>query len=449
MTGLLSNADVATQLHAALRPLDIVPMDEELRQEPTVGRMRRYRRGGVAYEVGVVTLLDIDGVLVWQDGAVTAASTMRRRGTGRMPTVDGDVVTQLKYSKQLGQNRIGEWLCKLDATLTPLAERQPDTLSGYRLIEYDPKTWAPTLDAKVKPKGRILLLVHGTFSCTQKLVDDLRATADGQAFLAKVATAGYDQIVGFDHYTLSRTPYVNAVQLARLFAGSEAQLDIVCHSRGGLVVRWFCEVLDRKADRARRVVFVGCPLRGTSLADPQSIRHGLNLMTNVGKILGEAGSLVPFLTASAGLVQIISSVGGFVATSPAIDAGISLVPGISAMSRIHNNSELDSLNDPERQAGTGYFAVASSFKTEDVGWQFWRLFNKLKGAEAAADYLVFEQDNDLVVDTESMTYNAFGPQPNLADKELFCRFSDDPSVHHTTYFRDARTLEFLGHSFDL
>jgi hypothetical protein len=451
MSDTLSNAHVAAQIHQALAPLGVVSIDDELEHEPLVGRMRRYRKGGVEDPVGVLTLLDVDGVLVWEDGAVTVASSMRRRrGGGGRFSADGTVVTQVKYSKELGRNSIGERLRQLDATLTPMARRDPDVASGARLIEYDAAhDWAATPDVTAAKTGRILLFVHGTFSSTQKIVDDLHATVEGRALLADVEAAGYTQILGFDHYTLSRSPYVNAVQLARLFADSAAEIDIICHSRGGLVVRWFCEVLDRRPDRQRRVVFVGCPLRGTSLADPQSLRHGLNLMTNVGKMLGEAGSLVPFLAAASGLVQIFSSVGGLVANSPAIDAGIGLVPGLSAMSRIQHNAELDSLNYGERQPRGDYFAVASSFRTEDVGWRFWRMFNKLKGADWAADYLVFEQDNDLVVDTESMTHHAFGPAPDLENATVFCRFDGDSRVHHTTYFRDARTLDFLRRSFAL
>ena len=68
---------------------------------------------------------------------------------------------------------------------------------------------------------------------------------------------------------------------------------------------------------------------------------------------------------------------------------------------------------------------------------------------AGADYLVFRQDNDLVVDTESMTYHAFGPNPTLHDEKQFCRFDGASGVHHTTYFRDPKTTRFLVQSFGL
>ena len=440
--------EIAAQVHRTLKPLDIVPLDEELPGEPTIGRMRRNRRRGMDDDVGVVSLLELDGVLVWEEGAVSPATSRRRRYRGAL-AVEGEVVTRVKYSKALGRNSIVERLRLLDAQLTPRAKRVPDALSGSRLLEYDKFTLdlrEQEGDAAPVKRGRILLLVHGTFSNTESVVRELRADPKA-AFLKK--TGAYDQILGFDHYTLSQTPVVNAVALARLLAESRAEIDVICHSRGGLVARWFSEVLDRVASRKRRVVFVGCPLRGTSLADPQSLRHGLDLMTNVGSVIGDAGSLVPFLSAASGLVGVLSSVGGFVANSPVIDAGVGLVPGLAAMSRIQNNAELDALNGGNRAAKADYFAVSSSFMAEAVGWKFWRLFNKLKVADAAADYLVFEQDNDLVVDTESMTYHAFGPDPQLDDETRFCRFDGASGIHHTTYFRDPKTVRFLVQSFGL
>src|SRR5262249_35766812 len=158
--------------------------------------------------------------------------------------------------------------------------------------------------------------------------------------------------------------------------------------------------------RLRRIVFVGCPLQGTSLADPSSVRNGLNLLTNVGRVLGDSFSLVPYLAAASGLVQILSSASNLAAKSPVVDAGIALMPGIAAMSRTVNNAELNALNYGPGAARTQYFGVSSEFNANEVGWKFWRLFNKLNAADLAADYLVFEQANDLVVDTSSMTYHA-------------------------------------------
>jgi hypothetical protein len=43
----------------------------------------------------------------------------------------------------------------------------------------------------------------------------------------------YDQVLTFDHYTVSRSPVLNALELPRIMAFSTADVDIICHSRGG------------------------------------------------------------------------------------------------------------------------------------------------------------------------------------------------------------------------
>lgn len=434
----LTNQEVASNIHRALQPLEIVPIDAELPDESSVAGIRRNRRSRFEDSVGVVTLLDIDGVLVWEDGAVSSStSTVRKRRAGT--AADGTVVTQLKFSKELGFNQIAEKLRKLDEMLTPNGPAQ--------LLEYDRTNWASTRSATPIQHGHILLFIHGTFSETGRIVTQLKSEPAGKEFLAK-AQAGYNQVLGYDHFTLSRTPVVNAVELARQFAESDAELDIVCHSRGGLVARWFCEILDKNRSRKRRVVFVGCPLRGTSLADPQSLRNGLNLLTNAGKLLGNTVQLVPLLAAAGGLVQIISSVGGFTAKTPLVDAGVGLIPGLAAMSRIQNNAELEALNFGPPQARVNYFAITSNFRSEAPGWRFWKYFTKSNLADVAADYLVFNQENDLVVDTESMTHHAFGANPNFTNDKIFRCFEGD-KVHHTNYFEHAETGNFLVERFGL
>jgi len=444
MTALTNDA-LAQQLHDALRPLNVLPADGELPGEPSIGRVRRRGRSAADDDVGIVTLLDVDGVLLWEDGAVSASTAGSRRWRGASAVrADGDVVTQLKYQKPLGASSIVDRLNEFDTFLTP--EAGNDRTPGSALLEYDTALNVVSKAAQPAAKGPILLFVHGTFSNTGNLVKELQMDA---AFVRRVAAAGYTQILGYDHFTVSRTPIVNAAELARRFAGTDAEVHLICHSRGGLVARWFCEMLDRQPARRRRVVFVGCPLQGTSLADPRSLRHGLNLMTNVGKAIGQGFALVPFLAAAGGLMQILSSVTSIGAKTPLVDAGIGLLPGIAAMSRIQRHAELNALNQGDPADREEYYAVSSNFQTEDPGWRFWKYFNKSKLADSAADYLVFEQENDLVVDTSSMTYHAFGAAPDFNNAARFCCFDEKRRVHHTAYFRQRETLDFIARSFDM
>jgi pimeloyl-ACP methyl ester carboxylesterase len=429
-----TNQQIAGSLRDALTPLGIVPIDQDLEGEVSISGLRRRRGGREDDSIGVITLLDIDGVLIWEDGAVTSSTSSSRRRGGALAG-DGEVVTQLKFSKDLGENQIARKLAQLDGTLTPQGPG--------RLLDWNKKTWKSAPVAHPITDKSALLLIHGTFSNSESLVGELNSTEDGKAFLRKTA-ANFDRILSFDHFTVSRSPVVNALDLAReMERHSFERVGIVCHSRGGLVTRWWLEAFNRKP-LATDVVLVGCPMRGTSLADPQSLRNGLNLLTNVGKLLGDACTLIPLLTAAGGLMQIVTAITGFAAKTPLIDAAIAMIPGLASMSRTRNNFELEALNHGPAVARPGYSAVLSDFQPDSVDWRFWRLFNLDRIKSAAADHLVFEQANDLVVDTESMTYYAFGAEPLLTDKKSFLYFEKSAKVFHTNYFRDADTLQFIA-----
>src|SRR6185436_4644206 len=67
---------------------------------------------------------------------------------------------------------------------------------------------------KLAPKGRVLLLVHGTFSRGDMYFEEFAATPDGQGFLTACAKK-YDAVVTFDHPTLAMSPWINALDLSQ------------------------------------------------------------------------------------------------------------------------------------------------------------------------------------------------------------------------------------------
>ncbi|HYR28238.1 MAG TPA: alpha/beta hydrolase, partial [Thermoanaerobaculia bacterium] len=113
-------------------------------------------------------------------------------------------------------------------------------------------------------KGRSLLFVHGTFSTSHGAFGDLEPTTFTQLF------AMYQgRVIAFDHHTMSHTPEQNVqVLLERMPAGSPIDVDIICHSRGGLVARELAERRPQAPLRVHKVVFVGATNAGTILADP-------------------------------------------------------------------------------------------------------------------------------------------------------------------------------------
>jgi|CXWL01.1.fsa_nt_gi hypothetical protein len=347
----------------------------------------------------------------------------RRRGPGALG-LGGDVVLEQPLAA-LDRNQIGTALTALDRGLTPKQELR--TLGADGKLEKA---------GEVRTDGRILLLVHGTFSRGEMFVEGPQGKA-----IADWARGSYDQVLAWDHPTLSVSPVVNARRLALALAGTEkAAIDVVCHSRGGLVTRWWLEAFDRGAPDRRRVVFVACPLAGTGLAAPPRLKAALSLVANLGKALAEAGRFVPFATFVTGVFQIVSSITSLVAKTPALDAAVALIPGLAGQSRVGNNFELLALRERATPLDR-YFAIQSNFESEQVGWRFWRAFRNLPGriASGAAD-LVFEGHNDLVVDSPSMT--------SLADKLVLPKgqvldFGTNDRVHHCNYFDQPETLKFL------
>jgi hypothetical protein len=160
-------------------------------------------------------------------------------------------------------------------------------------------------------------------------------------------------------------------------------------------------------------------------------------------VLGNAFSIIPFTQVAGSLMQVIFSFGNFVSRTPLADAAVAMIPGLAAMSRVENNFEILALKDcaptpPE------YFAVTSRFRGDEIGWRFWKVFCdfRVRSAEAA-DRLIFRDqsstsyDNDLVVDTASMTQYGIPPTAGI------CDFGETDHVYHTIYFRQPRTINFI------
>lgn len=387
------------------------------------GVPRRRGASGTAPE-GSVLLTESEGVLRWGEAGGFGALGGRRAAGSSV----GRIVGEFRF-EALEPARIGAYLEHLDRVLTPVR--------GLRRLRGDA---LEAVDAPAR-RGRVLLIVHGTFSTGDQLLREIRAAANGRRFLERAAEH-YDEVLAFDHPTLSVGPVLNALDLAGAFAGSSARVDVVAHSRGGLVARWWLEALRPGGAAGCRAVLVGSPLAGTSLAAPPRLRAALDLVTNIGRALSLAGSTAalafPFLSFAAGLVRILTSISRLGARTPLLDAGVALVPGLLGQARVGNNPELVRLRRCRRQ-GLAYLAVRSRFESDAEGWRFWRRFCSATGLAELASSPVFEGPSDLVVDTASMA--------DLADDREIAEvhdFGPRDGVHHTGYFRRPETLDFIA-----
>jgi hypothetical protein len=448
------------QLAEAIDGLDVHPAEAVLPGEPTISQLRRSRYQGGDDTIGMLTLTEVDGLLVWEHGTgITSALALPgRRRAGAVPAAPGTIVKQLKF-KKLEPNQVGEFLATVDAKC---ADRGQDGKPVYGLRRWLPEE-APAGTRPLShgrlvpverpdPEGSLLLLVHGTFSNSKHILEEVLATNAGRSFLDKAAAKYGGGILVFDHPTLSVSPLLNALDLARLLAGCRGPIDVVSHSRGGLLTRWLLEVFASAPAPPRKAVFVGSPLHGTGLASPGRLRSALTLLTNFSRALeagGEAAALaVPMLSVVVGIQKVVSSISGVAARTPLFDAAIAMIPGLAAQSRVSNNAELQRLR-AARGGGPApdYYAIGSDFAPQTPAplWQFWRHFRNLpeRLAHAGAD-VIFGAENDLVVDTASMA-SFYGldeeERTDLPDGSihLFRR----SEVHHLRYFREEQTIRSL------
>jgi pimeloyl-ACP methyl ester carboxylesterase len=134
--------------------------------------------------------------------------------------------------------------------------------------------------------GPALLFIHGTASQGHKAFGALP-----QHYLTTLHQRYDGRVFAFEHPTLSVKPDENVRWLARQLrqlmpADQELLLDVVAHSRGGLVGRVMCEQaavvdLDSTCVRIRELVMVATPNAGTPLADRAHLHTFIDTLTNL------------------------------------------------------------------------------------------------------------------------------------------------------------------------
>lgn len=415
-------------------------------------RRRRRVSNSLESPIRAVTLVEEDGVLYWRDGVPGRAVGPRRRGRrGAVTEAEGTYVMTREFPP-LAPNKVIDAIGALDRRLNKSID---NTLrSRLRELRQTPDGGFEFVarDATGPFTGRTLLFVHGTFSNAENMLNEFKLGARALRLLNR-ATRGakkYDHVLFFDHPTLSVSPVMNALELGRLMSGSKGQVDVIAHSRGGLVVRWWLEAFGsslKTANSPVRAVLTGSPLHGTSLAAPDKLQGAMSLLSNIGsfaeKTMSLAGAANPFLWVAGKLVEVIVSITGALARTPLVDALTALIPGLASQSAVSNNHELSRLRIGPVAVDPSYFAIKSNFETKNPGWRFWRNFRRDRMGDLAAD-VVFPRENDLIVDTWSM--DDFGvPRLSLAGKP--CDFGTSETVWHCNYFRQDKAIEYIAGAF--
>lgn len=279
---------------------------------------------------------------------------------------------------------------------------------------------------KVPAGARGLLLIHGTFSNTLAAFSDL---LQQQTLVALQATYA-DRIYGVEHFSFSKSPIDNVAEmLSALPSGPPMTLDVITHSRGGLVVRTLLAELNKRGPaapiRLGRVILVAAPNQGTPLATPARWEDTLGWFANLLEILPDN----PFTTAADWITSALSWLAQRIVS----------VPGLASMDM--NGPVVTSLRRVAVPPGAEWYALAANFAPaqDDLA---------LRLADMGVDGF-FESANDLVVPTEGgWLLNA--PAVAIPANRVGCfgiggnLLPDHPElVNHVSFFSRPETHDFI------
>ena len=279
----------------------------------------------------------------------------------------------------------------------------------YRCSAADPAQLLNT--GKIDGTGPVLLFLHGTASSAPGSFSGLW-TGD---IMKRLFEFYGGRVLAYQHRTLTESPIENALALTRELAaiiGTERELHIVSHSRGGLVgellargmrqgaapftpddfalfdgdgrvrdraaLEQLSDALAQARLRVTRFVRVACPARGTTLADRRLDRY-VSVLVNLA-------SLIPALRANPVYDALTSLLAGVLKkrTDP------EELPGIEAM--MPTSPLVRMLNNPDVLTAADLHVLGGDLAGAGV-------FGRLK--TLATDFY-YRDDHDIVVNTPAM-----------------------------------------------
>ncbi|MCC6189547.1 MAG: hypothetical protein IT318_10950 [Anaerolineales bacterium] len=266
------------------------------------------------------------------------------------------------------------------------AERWEAAHRPYGLHQIYPERYAadePRGDPMDWPhlaQGRALLLLHGTFSSAQASFAQL-----GRETLQALFDHYQGRFFAFNHPSLRHSPQANVQALLdALPEGAALDLDIMTHSRGGLVGR---ELVERLAGldtqgrqvRVHKALLAASPNQGTILADP---KNGLDLIDRYTNALTNLPDNAYTLTIE-GVLTVLKLLGVGALTG---------LPGLRCL--LPGGDYLRSLNHTADHATT-YYALAADY-TPSAPALLARLGRRVQDKFIDS---IFGGENDMVVPT--------------------------------------------------
>lgn len=381
----------------------------------------------------VVLAVDEAGVATWHlardaEGAVDVT----RGGASRTYLIPRRVVPPAHAAETRGVIGVaGRKVLKVLVfpLLDPVAERVGEQLASrweqsqrpYRMRTFTPDDYrsaeAPLLDdgdwARLAG-GPALLLVHGTFSRAHSGFGGMP-----RDFVEWLHHRYQGRVFAFDHHTLSASPQQNINWLLQQIPADVAlDLDIICHSRGGLVSRLLTEQADALGAgrlRVRRTVFLATPNAGTVLADPEHFGDLVDTVTNVLNFFPDNG---------------VSDVLGAVITVVK-QLAVGALGGLDGLGSMRpEGAFLETLNAAP-SSSTEYFAIAADFEPPP-GSGFTTYAKNL------VHDLIFGTANDMVVPTAGVWNVEHSANFPITERHVF---HGDDGVAHSGLARHPVAIE--------
>ena len=293
------------------------------------------------------------------------------------------------------------------------AQKRPYRFRSFTAADHAGPDARPLEDADwtTLGEGRALLMVHGTLSRAHAAFGALPP-----AFVEALHQKYQGRVFAFDHFTLAHDPRQNVEWfLAHLPEHAKLDLDIICHSRGGLVSRVLAEKQGNLAVGSRkvavqRIVFVASPNAGTILADAGYVNDFLDAYTNLLNFVPDN----PALDVIEGIITVAKQVA--VGTLEGLEGLQSMRPGGAFLAGLNSGPK----------GGSQYFALAAEFEPVEGGFR---------------DYVpdlvmdkIFKTKNDLVVPTDGVYETNGSACFPIADRRAF---GPADGIAHTSFFSHA------------
>ncbi|MBB5498629.1 hypothetical protein [Paraburkholderia sp. MM5384-R2] len=290
--------------------------------------------------------------------------------------------------------------------------------------------------------NRSLLFIHGTFS---RVAAAFSGIPEDDAFQQRIRERYGKHIYGFDHATLATGVATNVMQLFDRLSPGHHTLDVICHSRGGLIARALRDMNEAQlkqrfridVDRGvydegminwgtnwripdgvtvevDRIIFGATPNMGTSLAQPTHLQFYLEMLMTASNLLPEFVDVtVDAILATAKLLvaEVMPQLPGLDDQKPdsSLMALLSAVPdGLDA-------------------------AVQADYVSSN------KALTAMRAADRTMNIIFGKEKNDVVVPTDGVSLWSGGQ----FKASRILSFGEDAQVHHSNLFRQSTTRDHL------